>query len=80
VVAGPHMFNFAEATRLAAQAGATVQTADAAHAIREALRLLEDAPSRERMAAAGRKLVEGHRGATQRHVDACLALLGASGG
>lgn len=75
VVTGPHMFNFAEATRLATQAGAALQEADAAAAIRTALSLLEDPARRSRMAQAGRKLVEAHRGATERHLQACLRLL-----
>lgn len=76
VVLGPHMFNFAEASRLAVEAGAAVQTADAPSALREALRLLADPAARAAMAAAGRKLCEGHRGATRRHLDICRQMLG----
>ena len=75
VVLGPSMFNFAEATRLALEAGAAVQAADAPGAIREALRLLSNPEERKKMGAAGRALCESHRGATQRHVDACRELL-----
>jgi 3-deoxy-D-manno-octulosonic-acid transferase len=75
VVLGPSMFNFAEATRLALQAGAAVQAADAAGAMREAFRLLHDPQEREKRGAAGKALCEAHRGATQRHVLLCEELL-----
>ena len=77
VVLGPSMFNFAEAARLAQEAGAAIQARDAGNAIREALRLLSNAGERERMGAAGTKLCKAHRGATQRHLLLCEELLGA---
>lgn len=76
VVLGPSMFNFAEATRLALQAGAAIQAGDAAGAIGDALRLLSDAAERERMGAAGKQLCDVHRGATQKHLQLCGELLG----
>jgi len=76
VVIGPSVFNFAEATRLAVQAGAAVQVAGAAEAIAEARAMLGDAARREAMAAAGHALCAAHRGATGRHVDAARRLLG----
>ncbi|MBC7802878.1 MAG: 3-deoxy-D-manno-octulosonic acid transferase [Candidatus Parcubacteria bacterium] len=75
VVLGPSMFNFTEATRLALEAGAAVQAGDAAGAIREALRLLANAGDREKMGAAGKRLCEAHRGATQRQLRLCDELL-----
>jgi len=75
VVLGPSMFNFTEATRLALDAGAAVQEADAEAAIRRALDLLRDPALRSRMGEAGKALCEAHRGATRRHVDACRRLL-----
>lgn len=75
VVLGPSMFNFTEATRLALAAGAAIQAADAAAAIRQALRLLLNAEERKRMGAAGKQLCEAHRGATQRHLEICSELL-----
>lgn len=75
VVMGPHMFNFAEAARLAVEAGAALQAPDAAAAVRAALDLLADPARRNRMAAAGKALCEQHRGATTRHVDACRKIL-----
>jgi len=68
VVLGPSMFNFAEATRLALDAGAAIQAADAASAVKRALELIRDDRQRRRMADAGRKLCLAHRGATERHL------------
>jgi 3-deoxy-D-manno-octulosonic-acid transferase len=76
VVFGPSMFNFAEAARLAVEAGAAVQAGDAAGAIREALRLLGNPQAGETMGAAGRRLCESHRGATRNHLLLCEELLG----
>jgi len=75
VVLGPHMFNFAEATRLALQAGAALQAPDAATAVREARALLADSARRGAMGEAGRRLCAAHRGATGRHLARCRALL-----
>ncbi len=74
-VLGPSMFNFAEATRLALEAGAAVQADSAADAIRVALQLLLNSKEKEKMGAAGRALCEAHRGATQKHLDYCGELL-----
>jgi 3-deoxy-D-manno-octulosonic-acid transferase len=79
VVAGPHMFNFADATRLALEAQAAVQAPDAAAAITLARTLLADAERRARMGEAGRRLCAAHRGAAQRHLAVCRALLTAPG-
>ena len=76
VVVGPSMFNFAEATRLALEAGAAIQVADAAAAIQRAAQLLADRERRVAMAAAGRKLCEAHRGATARHLEVLRTQLG----
>jgi 3-deoxy-D-manno-octulosonic-acid transferase len=75
VVLGPSMFNFAEATRLALEAGAAIQASDTAGAVREALRLLSNAGERDKMGAAGKKLCDAHRGATQKHLLLCEELL-----
>ena len=79
VVTGPSMYNFAEVTRLAVQAGAAIQCPDAAEAIRAAIDLLAKPEARERMARTGQALCEAHRGATARHLKACLELLGIRG-
>ena len=75
VVVGPHMYNFAEATELALQAGAALQVADAAAALPAALEVLGNEGRRQRMGDAGRKLCNAHRGATARHLRICRRLL-----
>lgn len=75
VVLGPSMFNFAEATRLALEAGAAIQATDAAAAMREASGLLGNSAKRTAMGSAGLHLCEAHRGATQKHLDICRELL-----
>jgi 3-deoxy-D-manno-octulosonic-acid transferase len=78
VIAGPHMFNFADATRLAVEARAAVQVPDAAAAIEAARALLADAERRARMGVAGKRLCDEHRGAAERHLAVCRRLLRAS--
>jgi 3-deoxy-D-manno-octulosonic-acid transferase len=75
VVIGPSVYNFAQATQLALEAGAAVQASDAASGMREALALLANEGKRKRMAEAGKRLCEAHRGATERHVAVCRRLL-----
>ena len=75
VIFGPSMFNFAEASRLALEAGAAVQVLDAAAAIRQAEALLQNEPKRLQMSEAGRKLCALHRGATQKHLEVLKALV-----
>jgi 3-deoxy-D-manno-octulosonic-acid transferase len=72
-VLGPSMFNFAEATRLALEAGAAVQVADAQAALVQVNELLSNPQKRARMAAAGKALCEAHRGATQKHLEVLKA-------
>lgn len=74
-VVGPHMFNFAEATRLAVQAGAALQATDAADAMRRAFLLLKDEARRRQMGLAGKNLCAAHRGATERHLAICKRVL-----
>jgi 3-deoxy-D-manno-octulosonic-acid transferase len=69
VVVGPSMYNFAEATRLALEAGAATQVVDAAGAIAEAVALLSNSSRRASMVEAGKQLCEAHRGATARHLE-----------
>lgn len=75
VLIGPHTFNFAEATAAAVEAGAAIRVADAGELATALAALLQDAPRRERMADAGRRLVHAHQGATAR----TLALLEQAG-
>ncbi|HYY62671.1 MAG TPA: glycosyltransferase, partial [Burkholderiales bacterium] len=76
VIVGPHMYNFAEATRLAVAAGAAVQVRDAQQAMARAAELLADERARRRMSEAGKALCAAHRGATARHLAVCRRLLG----
>ena len=73
VIVGPSMFNFAEATRLALEAGAAVQVADARSAVVQVKELLSNPGKRERMARAGMELCAAHRGATQKHLEVLKA-------
>jgi len=75
VIFGPSMFNFAEASRLALEAGAAIQTAGPAAAVRSARELLADSARRATMREAGKQLCALHRGATQKHL-AVLSSLG----
>ena len=79
VIAGPHMFNFADVTRLAVRAHAALQVSDAAAALAAARSLLADAERRTRMGDAGTRLCKRHRGAAERHLAACRRLLTAPG-
>jgi 3-deoxy-D-manno-octulosonic-acid transferase len=69
VVVGPSMYNFAEATRLALEAGAAIQAPGAAEAVAAALELLDRPEERNRMSETGRNLCEAHRGATAKHLE-----------
>jgi len=75
VVLGPSMYNFAEATRLALEAGAAMQESDAAAAVRTARALLSNPARRAAMATAGKKLCSAHRGATSRHLEVLAGAL-----
>ena len=75
VVTGPSMYNFAEALRLAVEAGAALQAGDARSAIQLAFDLLSNPQRREAMGAAGIELCRANRGATARHLEVCLSLV-----
>ena len=64
VIIGPHIYNFAEATQLALEAGAAVQVDDARGAIAVARELLRDPARAQRMAQAGIEFTRRHQGAT----------------
>ena len=75
VVTGPHMYNFADVTRLAVAAQAAIQAEDAASALRAARDLLEDPQRCAQMGIAGKALCAQHRGAAERHLAVCRGLL-----
>jgi 3-deoxy-D-manno-octulosonic-acid transferase len=74
VLAGPHTFNFVEATELALAAGAAERCADLAGAVARGLRLCEEPLAREAMSAAARGFSSSHRGAAARMATALQAL------
>ena len=75
VVVGPSMFNFAEATRLALEAGAAVQVGGCRRRrCGSAVNCLQIRTSASRWRRPGKKLCEAHRGATQKHLEVLKAL------
>lgn len=66
VIMGQSIFNFAEATQLAKDAGAMLQVHDAHDAMRTAQMLLGDDARRQQMREAGLKLITANRGATEK--------------
>ena len=69
VLFGPHMFNFAEASRLALEAGAAQQAESALDLLTQAHALLLDPSRQKQMGAAGVAFAQSHRGATQHIID-----------
>jgi 3-deoxy-D-manno-octulosonic-acid transferase len=65
VLVGPHMRNFAEATRLAVESKAAIQVADADELASEVTRLLQDATARQAMRRAALDFARQGKGATQ---------------
>ena len=72
---GPHTYNFALAAELSLEAGAARRVDSIEAAVAAALTLLQDAPARQAMAAAGRAFTAAHRGAAARMAAAVLATL-----
>ena len=64
IIVGPHVFNFSDAVRLAKDAGALTQVADAEAAMRAAQLLFNDTSAQQQMGQAAQKFAEAHRGAT----------------
>ncbi|HEY1128608.1 MAG TPA: 3-deoxy-D-manno-octulosonic acid transferase [Roseateles sp.] len=76
VLAGPHTFNFAEATELALAAGAARRCATLADAILQGQALCADAPARQSMSRNALAFAAAHRGAAARMAAAILPLAG----
>lgn len=74
VLAGPHTFNFAEATELALAAHAAERCGSLAQAVSRARVLSADAQAREAMARQALAFAAAHRGASARMAEALLAL------
>jgi 3-deoxy-D-manno-octulosonic-acid transferase len=72
---GRHMYNFAEASRLALAAGAAIEVADAAMLGERAEELLRDQATLARMSQAALAFSRAHQGATARNLAICERLL-----
>ncbi len=72
---GRHMYNFAEASRLAVAAGAAIEVADAAMLGERAGQLLADQATLARMSQAALAFSRAHQGATARNLAICERLL-----
>ena len=66
VVVGPHMFNFAQATADAIEAGAALRAATPVEAIAQMHAIAEDLARRQAMSEAALRFAAQHRGATER--------------
>ncbi len=66
VLIGPHTFNFADATRLAIEAGAAIRVEDATELVQTAHKLLGDADALIAMKQQGIRFVAAHQGATDK--------------
>jgi 3-deoxy-D-manno-octulosonic-acid transferase len=75
---GRHMYNFAEASRLAVAAGAAIEVADAAMLGEQAGQLLSDRASLARMSQAALAFSRAYQGATERNLAICERLLAAT--
>ncbi|OWT75081.1 MULTISPECIES: 3-deoxy-D-manno-octulosonic acid transferase [unclassified Achromobacter] len=70
VIVGPHMHNFAQATRDAIEAGAALQVSNAASALSLASALLSDEDARHQMRGRALTMASSHAGATARIIEA----------
>jgi 3-deoxy-D-manno-octulosonic-acid transferase len=75
VLVGEHTFNFLQATDEAVASGAARRVPDADALVREAERLLADAPARAHMGAQALAFAGHHRGATVRTVELLQQLI-----
>jgi 3-deoxy-D-manno-octulosonic-acid transferase len=69
VLVGPHMYNFAEATRLAVSAGAAIQVSDVAGFASESQRLFHNSAAQNDMRQQCAKFIESNRGATEKSLQ-----------
>lgn len=69
VVFGPHMFNFADISRLTLERGAGLQVEDVAGLVSVVADYLADPARRQAAGAAGRRMVEENRGALAATLD-----------
>lgn len=76
VLIGPHTFNFADAARLAVEAGAALRVKDADELFQTAQALLNDESAVEEMGQQGVRFVASHRGATDKAMRVIRTVLG----
>jgi 3-deoxy-D-manno-octulosonic-acid transferase len=77
VLMGPSTFNFADASRLAIEAGAMLQVGDAAELMSMAKALLQDDARRKKMSGAALSFAGAHAGATEKTMGLVAPLLAA---
>jgi 3-deoxy-D-manno-octulosonic-acid transferase len=75
VIMGKHTFNFAEAAKLAEQAGAALRVQDMAQAVTTALQMVGSGPDENAHVQACLEFSQAHRGAAQRTVQALAGYL-----
>ena len=75
VVMGPSTFNFAQAARLAEEAGAALRVRTMADALQAALALIADGPRRSDIAERGLRFAAQNRGAAAKTAAAVAALI-----
>jgi 3-deoxy-D-manno-octulosonic-acid transferase len=75
VLAGPHTFNFADATRLAVEAGAVIRVSDATELVQVAQRLLTAPAALGEMSKQGVRFVNAHQGATDKALQVISVFL-----
>lgn len=76
MLTGPYNFNSEDVARLLLEVGATRIVRDAAELATQVAALLGDPEERQRMGSAGRRTLDGNRGATQRLLELIDPLLG----
>ena len=68
-IVGPHMYNFAEATRLAVSAGAAIQVSDISGLVSASRRLFADPVAQHDMHQKCVSFIESNRGATEKSLQ-----------
>ena len=69
VLVGPHIYNFAEAARLAVSAGAAIQVSDAAGLVTPVQRLFHDPGTLQEMRHQCAGFINSNRGATEKSLQ-----------
>jgi 3-deoxy-D-manno-octulosonic-acid transferase len=72
---GPHMFNFFEISRLLIEASGAIQVKDGADLLFQAKRLLQEEGTRKEIGERGYRVLQSHRGATERILGELRPLL-----